>query len=505
MSSYASPGVYVTESRLQENVFTQNFSASTAAFFGTAERGPTTPTFINSWNGFTSQFGSPSANYTLGFALYHYFSNGGRDAYVTRVVSSTEAVASGVVNYYPQGTDSASTSLFTASVKNPGSWGNRVSVQTLQGLVSATPTQLPTFALVISLDNQEVERWTELSPDPTSSRYAPTVVNNYSRYVTLTNFANVLADDLFEYDTEGTVLSGGATNPPAEIDYINALPLLDTIEGVLMINAVEQFTNSLVAAVIGKAKERGNSLAILDPSPDHTTASDFISEVTTYRTTEGSNFAVYCAPYLTMVDPSKSGPAALRKTAPGGAVAGLYARVEAERSVGKSPAGYTADIRNALGIEEKFTENEVGLMYDAGVNIFKTIPGSGIVLFGSRTLERVRPDRFVSVRRSLNYLKQALKDVTQFAVFEPNDERLWTSISSACGSVLSNFWAAGGLKGQSSTDAYYVKCDSSNNTPASIDNGEVRVEIGVALQQPAEFIVINISQWTGGSNAAESL
>jgi len=50
-----------------------------------------------------------------------------------------------------------------------------------------------------------------------------------------------------------------------------------------------------------------------------------------------------------------------------------------------------------------------------------------------------------------------------------------------------------------------VVCNTTNNTTTSIDQGIVNVEVGVALQYPAEFIVINLSQWTGGSNAVESL
>jgi phage tail sheath protein FI len=71
--------------------------------------------------------------------------------------------------------------------------------------------------------------------------------------------------------------------------------------------------------------------------------------------------------------------------------------------------------------------------------------------------------------------------------------------------MLAEFWRQGNLKGETAADAFYVTCNSSNNTAVSIDNGEVRIEVGVALQYPAEFIVINLSQWTGGSNAIENI
>jgi phage tail sheath protein FI len=98
-----------------------------------------------------------------------------------------------------------------------------------------------------------------------------------------------------------------------------------------------------------------------------------------------------------------------------------------------------------------------------------------------------------------------LKDATEFAVYSPNDQRLWEQIAFRCGNVLNEFWKAGGLKGRNPGQAYYVLCNETNNTVETISNGEVRVEVGVALQYPAEFVVITISQWTGGANSVSSL
>lgn len=504
MPNYSTPGVYVSEGTLRSRVAV-SVSSSSAAFFGTAEKGPTVPMLVTSWSEYLTNFGQLKNEYDLGYAVYHFFANGGRNAYVTRVVGAAATAAQVTVPYYPTGTGNASASLLTSTVANKGTWGNSVTIQVTQGLVTASASVIPTFNLIVSNNGVEVERWTELSPDPDSSRYVVTVVNTYSRYIRVSGVATVAANAQFTYYTTSLTHTGGANATPTNSDYVTALDLLDDIEGVLMLNAPGQYNSTVVNAVMAKAKARGNSIAIIDPSPLSTSANDFASEAAAHRAVDGANYSVFCAPMLTMVDPGKTGPGAIRRTFPGGAVAGLYARTEVERTVAKSPAGFTADIRNALGLDVKFTDTQIGTLYEAGINCFKAVPGGGIVLWGARTLEKLRPDQYVSVRRSLNYLKQTLKDVTQFAVFEPNDERLWGSITAACGSVLNSFWSAGGLKGQSASDAYYVICDSSNNTTTSIDSGEVRVEIGVAVQYPAEFIVINISQWTGGSNAVDNL
>lgn len=520
----SSPGVYVSEGALQSRVRTVSLSSSVAAFFGTSDRGPTVPTLVRSWTDYISLFGPLSTNHDLGYAVYHYFANGGVNAYVTRVVGTGSAVATAGVRYTTNKTSGASASgasasLFTVSAVDAGAWSNGnntpqgLTVTVVQGLVEASETDVPTFNVIVKYKGEEVERWSEVSTLTSSSRYVASVINNYSRYIRVAGVATITPSStvgfLLTTDSPAVpveyALSGGVDVSPVWSNYVNALDLLDTVEGVLMLNAVGQFEANVVNAVMSKARNRGNSIAIIDPSPASTLASSFKSEVEAHRSSDGANYSIFCAPMLTMNDPARSGPAAIRRTFPGGAVAGLYARTEAERTVGKTPAGYTADIRNALGVDVKFTETEIGTLYDNGVNCFKQVPGAGVVLFGGRTMERLRPDRYVSVRRSLNYLKQALKDATQFAVFEPNDERLWSAVTASCGNVLSRFWSQGGLKGASPAEAYYVVCDSSNNTAASIDDGEVRVQIGVALQQPAEFIVIQISQWTGGSNAVENL
>jgi len=80
-----------------------------------------------------------------------------------------------------------------------------------------------------------------------------------------------------------------------------------------------------------------------------------------------------------------------------------------------------------------------------------------------------------------------------WTVFKPNDEKLWGMIKSAVEGFLNTIWAQGGLKGASAKDAFFVKCDAELNTPDVIDIGRTYVDIGIAPQKPAEFIVFRIS------------
>lgn len=507
MAALTNPGVYVNETPLSFLSNRGNTSRSVACFFGEALRGPTTATFIDSWTSYKSQFGTLAQGYDMGYAVYHYFANGGKEAYINRVLSDDSVAASITVPYYPNGTESASATLLTATGVSEGTWGNGLTLQVTQGLVPGTATTLPTFNLIIRLDGVEVERWNEISVDPASSRYALVVLNTYSKFVTVTVPTATANINWVYYTVPVSSANAGGTlgtngSSVTDQDYIDALANIDLVEGVLIMNAVGKSSAAVVNAYLEKAEERGNSFVVIDPDPTETNVSLIGGDIVLAYTS--SSYGAVYYPMLKMIDPSKSGPAAIRTTFPGGAVMGAYIRTEVARTVAKAPAGFNVELRNAIGLEHKFTEAETGDLYsNYNVNMLKAVPGGGIVINGARTLVKTNPGKYIPIRRSLNFLKQALKDVTAFAVFEPNDERLWSRINMTVSSLLSEFWRAGGLRGTNAEQAFYVICDETNNTVYSIEDGEVHIEVGVALQYPAEYVIINISQWTGGAATVE--
>lgn len=500
--AYTRPGVYVTESQLRATA-PRPSSVSTAAFLGTASRGPVTPTLIDSWTSYKSYFGDLVQDHDLGFAVYHYFVNGGRVAYVTRVVGTGASTSSNSSLAYYANNTAASASLMTVNASNPGVWGNGLSLVISAGRQAATASIVPTFNLKVLLDGVEVESWSELSADVASSRYVGEVINNYSSYLTVTNVASATADTGFSYGLGTFVLSNGSDGSSVTTSsYSDSLSTLNEVEGSLLINAVGQSDPSLVQDILTYCETRGTSFAIIDPDPSATTSAAVLSLVDSYPT---SGWGAVYYPMLKMIDPMKTGPAAIRNTFPGGAIAGAYSRTDAQRTVAKTPAGYDVDLRNTLGLVTNTTDQFVSAVYDSGVNCLKAVPGAGVVVLGGRTLQTVLPDQYISIRRSLNFVKQAVNDLSRYAIFEPNSPRLWAELSSNISKFLTTFWGQGGLKGTSTGQAFYVVCDDTNNTPTTIENGEVHIEVGIALQYPAEFIVINVAQWAGGSNTVSSI
>lgn len=510
--AYERPGVYVSEAAFTTNI-QANTGVTAAAFVGTAERGPTTPTLITSWAQYTSLFGALDNAYDLGYAVYHFFANGGQSAYVTRVVDSSALISSSILQGTPAVGPAAD--IWTLNAKSVGIWGNGLTVDyTFDPTTLVTPSTTPKFTkdtlftVTVKLDGVQVEEWTGLSVDPEENRYIATVLDLYSSYITTASVATVAVGAQLtisgltssNYVVSG-IFSGGSEGGGSidSSDWATALNTYDTNQQSLIFNLVGQTSSTIVNNAITKMISRGNSFLVVDTPLTATSKALLSSAVAGY--TQSSYAAVY-GPALKMYDPTKSGAAAIRNTYAGGAVVGAMIRSEVARGVAKAPAGYGLDLRNVFGLVATLTEAEQGSLYKTEqLNLFSIVPGVGVIINGSRTQARNTTDKFITVRRSLNFLKQTLKEATAYALFEPNDERLWSDISVKVSAILTNFWGTGGLKGRTTGEAFYVVCNSTNNTNLTVEDGIVNIEVGVALQTPAEFIVITISQFTGGSTA----
>lgn len=517
--AYERPGVYVRETPFTSNISPRT-ATTAAAFVGLAERGPITPTLITSWNDYKAKFGELAQGYDLGYAVYHYFANGGRDAYVSRVVDTT-AVASA---YTFQGTltgASAASTMFALEAASKGAWGDSLSVSitfdpnTLADVATTPKIQASTlFSLTVTQTRAgstvEVERWQELSFAASSSRYFKQVLDLYSSYVKVQGIPATIASNatitvsgisVGDYETSFSLTGGSdAVTPGAvsdDVEWATGVTNLDSVSGPLLINLVGQTTTTRINQALGYAAARADAFVIIDCPLNAATKADMQTALASYSTSNGGFGAVYF-PALKMYDPAKSGPTAIRDTYPGGAIAGAYVRSENLRGVAKAPAGYFLDLQNVFGLVANVSDADQGTLYSTNhVNCIKTIAGGGTVINGARTLAKNRPDKYITIRRTLSYLRVVLKDQTQFALFEANDERLWDRINVSLASTLTDFWAKGNLKGATSSDAFYVICDTSNNSQASIEDGYVNIEVGVALQYPAEFVVINLTQWAG--------
>jgi phage tail sheath protein FI len=499
--AFERPGVYVQETlNPVQSTFGLN-SDTLGAFVGPNDRGPVVPTLVSSWSDYVNLFGTwnTTASNDLPLAVYMFFANGGRQAYVTRVVGAGSASAARTL----QDRQGSPANTLTLTAISPGAWAvNSGSYYGISFAVSNS-TSANYFDLTIYFGGitspYVVEKFTDLSMTVIDPRYAPDVINTSSRYVVATD-ANSSATGAAKNPAVIAVGSGSLTGGAngAAVTSITNFSTFDTIKSSLLLNVAGFTDATTVNAAIAYASGRGDVFVVIDGAN-----TDVTSQLTLSASYTASSYGAVYYPRLTIADPTNGVGAATGATtliAPGGAVAGLFVATDNSRGVFKAPAGLQSRVAGAVDVKT-LTNTELDSLNSssAPVNAIKFIPGSGIVVMGSRTLDPSYISRYVPVRRTLIYLEKALSDITQFAIFEPLDAALWRRLNSTVSSFLTNFWAQGGLRGTTPSQAFFVRVDNSNNPQSSIDNGEVHIEVGVALQRPAEFIVIKIGQFDGGT------
>jgi hypothetical protein len=102
------------------------------------------------------------------------------------------------------------------------------------------------------------------------------------------------------------------------------------------------------------------------------------------------------------------------------------------------------------------------------------------------------PWKFVPVRRLALFLEAAIDEGTQWAAGEPNGEPLWAELRRTISAFLNGLFRAGAFAGRTEREACFVKCDAQTTSAADIDAGRVRVVVGFAPLEPAEFVVLEL-------------
>lgn len=505
MTTLKRPGVFLEERPPLTIPPVGTISASTGGLIGAANRGPQTPTLVTSYSEFQRLFGDVGSGSELPFHAYSFFSNGGGAAYVCRVAGAGAAAATRTL------TDRAGIPLATLVVNaaNPGVWGNDIYIDITDTPGTGSPATQ--FDLTVYYGGTTtgfvVERFSGLTMDATSTRYALTVVNNDtsgSKYVELalpTTPSTTPPPGNNPSVQSGRQLTNGANGAaPADADFSTALSRFDSVR--------EPFVLGLPGATVGQqnlaityAQNRGDVFVVAElPVTTGLAASDAITAAGSL--TPSSYGAVYW-PNLTVADPSSTVPGATRTQTPTGAVMGLYALTDSTRGIQKAPAGTAARIAGALAPQVTLTNADLDNLNTAQVNAIRQIPGSGVVVMGARTLKQGASDRYVPIRRVLNHVKANVIALSQFAIFEENTVVTRRMVEDTLSRFLTQAWQAGMLKGTAASDAFFVRCDESNNDATSVSQGVVNVEVGVSLITPAEFIVIRVGQFEGGATATE--
>ncbi|MEE1783217.1 phage tail sheath family protein [Streptomyces sp. SP17BM10] len=506
MPSYLTPGVYVEEVQSGARPI-EGVGTAVAAFVGFAEAGPFhEPTLVTTWDQYVQRFGGFTEGTYLAHAVYGFFANGGGSAYVVRVGDPARRAPGVVPGPVAPPPVAVSGFLFSAL---PGAGGD-VSVEIADAEGENVPEDR--YRVLVRKGAEVVETY-DVSTRRNTKGYVVTQLRE-SKLVAVAEQPGT-APSRPERQTHALAAAPApAPAAPARLDpaeYVGDAAArtgfsgLEAIDEITMVAVPDLMSahqrgdlddeglRTVQLAVMSHCEQMGDRIAVLDPPPGLNA-----QQMRTWRNDEAgfdSRYAALYYPWIKVFDPA-TGRNVL--VPPSGHVAGVWARSDAERGVHKAPANEV--IRGAVDLEIRLSKGEQDLLNPIGVNCVRAFPGRGIRIWGARTLSSDPAWRYLNVRRLFNYLEESILIGTQWVVFEPNDDRLWSSIRRNITAFLTEEWRRGALFGQTAAEAFYVKCDRDNNPPESIDLGQVICEIGVSPVKPAEFVVFRLAQFSDSTS-----
>lgn len=183
---------------------------------------------------------------------------------------------------------------------------------------------------------------------------------------------------------------------------------------------------------------------------------------------------------------------------PSGAIAGVYCATDAQTGVFKAPANVA--LAGVAGLTVSIPNNDqedLNSPIDGkAVNAIRAFPGRGNLVWGARTLAGNDNEwRYVSVRRTMIYIEQSLKALLEPYGLSQNTPATWTAVRAMIENFLTGFWRDGGLQGPVSKDAFVVQVGlGTTMTQQDIAEGNMIIQVGMALLRPTEFIWLTLKQ-----------
>jgi uncharacterized protein len=516
MPEYLHPGVYIEEIE-RGPVPIEGVPTSTAAFLGEAERGSTTPQLVTSYKDYNRLFGNVfDQQKFLPYAVNGFFENGGKRAFICRIVGSGTASASADFG-----------ASFSVRAAGPGIWGNNVAVKIEDSKTKNADKSPVGFRMLLSYWNGAVPAdpfgkpatkpsYSEVFEDLVANESSPDYYGKRIPFIDLdkgeTNqgppssalgilVRNKGVDPKARPDNGVHTLANGKDdpNPVGPNDFIGATSdtrtepqgltalLLDPYRDVALVYAPGKTDQDTLLPIVNHCENQRFRFAVLDApkGQSSTTTLDPRSNIT------DSEYAAFYYPWIVTSDPLTG---ARKLIPPGGNVLGVYARTDSERGVFKSPANEI--LRGVLDLEYDLDDGTQDDLNPKGVNAIRSFPGRGIRVWGARTISSDALWRYVSVRRLFIFLERSIYEGTQWVVFEPNDDRLWARVIDTIRLFLRTQWRLGALFGRTEQEAFFITCDRTTMTQDDVLNGRLICEIGIAPVRPAEFVVFRIFQNT---------
>ncbi|WP_454698332.1 phage tail sheath family protein [Arthrobacter humicola] len=300
-----------------------------------------------------------------------------------------------------------------------------------------------------------------------------------------------------------------ATSAPVAANFVGTdggpnqrtgLLSMEEVDEVAILAAPGVSDPGVQLALIEQCELLMDRFAVLDPVSGAAGQPASLGQIVDQRNLFDTKYAALYYPRVLVVDDNTG---VNRPIGPSGHVCGVYARTDSVRGVHKAPANEV--IGGIMGFEAVISRGQHEVLNPVNINVLRDLRSQrrGLRVYGARCLTSQPAWNYVNVRRLFIFLEESLDEGTQSYVFEPNDERLWARIRDSVTIFLTRVWRDGALMGSSPEEAFFVRCDRSTMGDDDILNGRLIMDIGVAPVRPAEFVVLRIGQWIGGSSVQE--
>ena len=440
-------------------------------------------------------------------AVYQFFLNGGSNAYVIGLQPKAQPAGTPIA----AATKDLAGIKFTAKVLTDRTEAHKLNV-TIRNVDPADPA----VADIVISHERTVETFRRVSLSSASDRLiakalagstlvdvAPAVAGanppwpaNYGIAATPTSFASTDLEDMNPipasvYSMQDFIDVFKDDEPLDKVEIFNLLVIPGITDNGIWSTALAYCERKLAFFIMDPPK---NVSADLTSGPAYTPIQNMLPTIP-----RASPNGAFYFPYLKTNDPLGGG---IVEQPPSGYVAGVYARTDLRRGVWKAPAGLEASILNTSGVVDtgRMTDMRQGTVNDKGINVLRSFPGSGTVVWGARTVgtsSALQQWRYVPVRRMALFIEQTLMRNLGWVVFEPNDEPLWTSIRVSIDNFMLSLFKQQAFQGRTPSEAFRVTCDRTTTTQEDIENGRVNIVVAFRPLKPAEFVIIKIAQLAG--------
>ena len=506
--------------------------------------------YVNKF-GTTFLSGGQEYSYLTSISAYNYFQNGGTSLLVARVASgsftpaSASILASGSTIAFTLKTISEGTIMNNSGSEGTNGILSSGSADNVRWQIANRDTGSGTFSLLIRQGNDTttepvvLETWTNLSLDPTQPNYIARVIgDSYQSYNSSENYIQVNGTfpnqsryvyisavnrpTPYYFDNNGTAqaqytssiplnASGAFNNATGDLfygggaKYYSAISGTANIQGIsasnydnminLMANQDDYRFNSItipgltifdnstqVTNLANNVQSRGDAILVADTRPYGAQLSQTITSATSIN---NSYVATYW-PWLQTIDP---GTGQLVWVPASTMIPGVYAFNDSVSEPWFAPAGINrGGLSTVVRAERKLSQTNRNDLYVGNVNPIATFPGTGVVVYGQKTLQKKASalDR-VNVRRLLIALKSYISQVANNLVFEQNTIATRNAFLSQVNPYLESVQQRQGLY------AFRVIMDDSNNTPDVIDRNQMIGQIYLQPTKTAEFIYLDFN------------